>query len=150
MLNGKKRNIRRTQVLGLHSLGLRDFASTEEAFQVADTLIADNASEFGHEIQQCRHVSGVALLDRFFYVQGHGKKKTWATKEEQKLELGGEVTNKNDLAKVTSALEILGPMAKCTGEVKLENPAWADLGQKIANLRKQNRIEKIQARVPPA
>ena len=136
-------------MLGLHSLGLRDFASTDEAFQVADTLIADNAWEFGHEIQQCTHVSGVALLDRFFYVQGHGKKKTWATKEGQKLDLGGDVKNKNDLAKVTSALEILGPMAQSKGEVKIENPAWAELGQKIANPRKQNRIEKIQARVPP-
>ena len=89
----------RPKILQLNGLCLGDFPNREEALQTADELIAHSVAEYGHKYAAISY--GNPLTDKFFYVQGKGRTKTWYKGEEKTL-------SKDSNPKNTKALTDMG------------------------------------------
>ena len=72
----------RPKILQLSGMSLGDFPNREEALQTADELIAHSVAEYGHKYAAISY--GNPLTDKFFYVQGKGRTKTWYKGEEKR------------------------------------------------------------------
>ena len=107
----------------------------EDAFAVADEIIKTNCQEFGHELLCVKGSCASGMLDRFFFLKGHGKIKDWAQTETQKITGNTDVKNRKQLENVTSSLELMGAGSSGPDGVKKENQKHADLKPKVENLR---------------
>ena len=81
----------RPKILDMNGLRLSDFATHDEALKVADELIAASMSEHNHQYAMISY--GNKLTDKYFYVLGKGRTRTWFKGEEQGLHKNSTVKN---------------------------------------------------------
>ena len=115
----------------MNGLKLADFKNQEEALNVANVLIEENKKEFEHD-GGCQEVPGYPLLNKYFFVQGLGKKRTWSQSENKELEGEADVKNRKLLHEAGAFTEALGdqsPQALC--DVKEEVPGKERLVKSI-------------------
>ena len=67
--------------MSFKGLSMSDFLSQEEAFKVADDIIAVNTVEFEHDGAAKPHPSGNPILDKFFFVVLKGKTRKFSQVE---------------------------------------------------------------------
>ena len=99
----------RCQVLKHLGLSLADFKTQQQAFDYADVEIAKNKAEFDHEGLVEKSDSG-AMHDRFLFVVGHGKKRTWRQMESKELTGSATCNSVNGLREAKAFMECLGPV----------------------------------------
>ena len=63
------------EILQLNGLRLADFDCKEEGLALADQLIAQSIEEHGHQFAMISYNN--PLPDKYFYVEGKGRTKTW-------------------------------------------------------------------------
>ena len=91
----------------MNGLQLSDFKTWEEALAVADQLIAQNQADLDFTPEEKIHHN--PLLSQYFYVQSHGKKKTWTQLESKTLEMESAVKNQKQMEELGAFIEGLGP-----------------------------------------
>ena len=67
----------------MNGLSLADFSSHEEALKVADQLIQQSMHEYNHDMAVISY--GNQLTDRYFYIKGQGRVKSWGKSEEKTI-----------------------------------------------------------------
>ena len=92
-------------------MSLRDFASHDEALAVADQLIKESMHEFNFEMAVMSF--GHPLTDRFFYIKGKGRAKTWEKVETKSI----SKSINNASAKQMKALRDSGECAELLGDI---------------------------------
>ena len=102
----------RPKILDMNGLSLRDFSSHDEALAVADELIAASIKEHNHKYAMISY--GNKLTDKYFYVQGKGRTRTWYKDEGKTLEKSSSVKN----VKMLSNSAVFGELV--AGETKPE------------------------------
>ncbi len=85
---------------------LGDFKTQKEALETADALIVQNQQDFEHEGGKLDHA--MPLLVRFFYITGHGKKRSGVQTEHKELEGAHETKTKKALAESGVFVEAMG------------------------------------------
>ena len=104
----------RPKILQLNGLCLGDFASHDEALKVADELIAASVQEFQHQYATISY--GNPLTDKYFYVLGKGRTRTWYKDEGKGLEKTSDVKNKKMLTNTSLFGELLAGEANTGSE----------------------------------
>ena len=97
----------RPQILKMNGMFLSDFKHRDEALAVADELIKQNQADLEFTPEEKDHAN--PLLKQFFYVQNHGKKRTWTQLETKSLEMESAVKNQKQMEEVGAFIEGLGP-----------------------------------------
>ena len=121
-------------------MSLKDFASQKEAFVVADAMYEENKKEHGHNYEVEEHSN--PLLTKFFFVECHGKKRTWSHLERATLGLETDVKSKKQLLEDENFGTVFGNLEnEASGStdanpaVKQENPVKPTLAKKVETLR---------------
>ena len=101
---------------------LQDFGSQEEAFKVADEIIAANKVEFEHDGVAKLSPSGNPLLDEFFFVQSKGKTRNWSQVEHKEMNQAAAPKSKKQIQAAGIFVEGMGLMSEGgnESEVKIE------------------------------
>ena len=111
----------RPAILRMNGLEMKDFPSEEKAFEAAQLLMDQNKNEYDHK-GGCEEMVGMPLLNKYYYIQGHGKKRTWSQAETKILEGERDVKSKKELADRHEFMEALGGSpSKNGGGIKDEN-----------------------------
>ncbi len=112
---------------------LSDFSTQEEALSVADALIEQNTKDYGLTGEVLDHPH--ALLKRYDYVKGHGKKRTWGVTETNDLKQECNPKNQKCLVDMNqTAAFMLGdgaPQPGAMGSAKVESVPFTDLNTAV-------------------
>ena len=102
---------------------MKDFPDEEAALQVADHLISKNQPEFEHE-GQSQLDTVFPLLNKYRYIESHGKLNTWEQVEVKRLAAVASVKSASSIREAGVLMEAMGPAASAIGEAKEVSPAW--------------------------
>ena len=108
----------------MNGLQMSDFPDHEKALSAANLLIERNQQEHEHK-GGMEEMPGMPLLNKYYYIQGHGKKRTWTQSERKVLEGERDVKSKRELSDRKEFMEALGESPSKSGSgVKDENAAY--------------------------
>lgn len=132
----------RPQILGKIGMALSDFDSMEEAAAYADKEIELNCEEMGHKL--IHEERGDLMLDKFYYVEVLGKKRTWGQAQERSLtgERGVKSLKELDDAKLgVAALGIEGSDASSsTTGMKVEHVLYTKMTKDAAAFKSLGKV----------
>ena len=97
----------RPQILKHIGLSLADFKTQQQALDFADVEIARNKAEFEHQGETEKSSDG-PLHDRFQFVVGHGKKRTWRQVEGKQLQGQSACNSVEGLKQAKQFMEAMG------------------------------------------
>ena len=127
--------------MSFKGLSLQDFGSQEEAFKVADELIAANKVEFEHTGVAKMSLSGNPLLDEFFFVVSKGKTRKFCQVEHKEMNQAAAPKSKKQIQAAGIFVEGMGLMngSSSSGDnesqVKIEVPGLKLLKEETERLR---------------
>ena len=97
--------------MSFKGLSMSDFLSQEEAFKVADELIAANKVEFEHTGAAKTSPSGNPLLDEFFFVVSKGKTRKFSQVEHKEMNQAAAPKSKKQIQAAGIFVEGMGLMS---------------------------------------
>ena len=117
-------------------MAVSDFPNLKEALKTADKLIEQNMADYDHE-GETQEVDGFPLLNKYYYVQGHGKKREWQSIEQKELSGEKNLKSRKELSDTKGFREALGDMSptKSGVAVKTENEAFLTFQKAVEVLR---------------
>ena len=120
----------------MNGLEMKDFADEDKAFAAAQLLLDQNMQEYNHK-GGCEEMPGMPLLNKYHYIQGHGKKRTWAQTETKVLEGERDVKSKKELSDRQEFMEALGgsPSKNSASGLKDENATYTQMMKTIDTLK---------------
>ena len=123
--------------MSFKGLSMSDFLSQEEAFKVADEIIAANKVEFEHDGVAKLSPSGNPLLDEFFFVQSKGKTRNWSQVEHKEMNQVAAPKSKKQIQAAGIFVEGMGLMSEGgnESEVKIEAVGLKALREEAEKLR---------------
>ena len=116
---------------------MSDFLSQEEAFKVADEIIAANKVEFEHNGAAKMSPSGNPLLDEFFFVVSKGKTRKFCQVEHTEMNQAAAPKSKKQIQAAGIFVEGMGLMSEGgnESEVKIEAVGLKALREEAEKLR---------------
>ena len=116
---------------------MSDFVSQEEAFKVADEIIAADKVEFEHNGAAKLSPSGNPLLDEFFFVVSKGKTRNWSQVEHKEMNQAAAPKSKKQIQAAGIFVEGMGLMSEGgnESEVKIEAVGLKALREEAEKLR---------------
>ena len=118
-------------------MSLQDFCSQEEAFKVADEIIAANQVEFEHRGAAKLSPCGDPLLDEFFFVLSKGKSRSFCQVEGKDMNQVAAPKSKKQIQAAGIFVEGMGLMSEGgnESEVKIEAVGLKALREEAEKLR---------------
>ena len=119
----------RPQILQMNGLSMRDFKTHSEALKMADNLISRNMVEFEHKGEVLDPDEDNPLLIKTWYVQSHGKKRTYEQVVSKELHATADIKSAKQLASSSAFVEGMGLTADHASapNVKIENVAFSEM-----------------------
>ena len=123
--------------MSFKGLSMSDFSSQEEAFKVADEIIAANKVEFEHDGVAKLSPSGNPLLDEFFFVVSKGKTRKFCQVEHKEMNQAAAPKSKKQIQAAGIFVEGMGLMSEGgnESEVKIEAVGLKALREEAEKLR---------------
>ena len=86
---------------------MSDFPNQAAALKAADVLVETNKDEFNHE-RGVEVNDALPMLNKYYYIQAHGKKRTWTQSEHKSLRGVADVKSRKMLQDQQAFAEALG------------------------------------------